>query len=329
MEPATVIGLVTALFETFADGHEDYSSWKRKRASGNHYHGRGLASPPCALSTLLLISGPQIKDTYDKAVQALGTDFSTGDAWCRSTLWSQLNILSDRVAILHRAAGASVSVALDLADAVQVCEGVRRASLRALIDQYSRLAVGRPIPKALAVPKPNLTPHRLVQSTDINLSRDDDRMTMITAITASTDQLRFQSEPPSPPPTPKVPEQTTDEPGPSRRPANSVFALFCPEALGLQVNTKKKIPATAECNCGYSWKHLLTDSKDALRLKEGFQLTVRFLVKSHHSKDGYGCVLCTSSGKSEKYDGIEQLRDHINASHTKWQLLHDTDCRAS
>lgn len=79
MEPATVIGLVTALVETFADGHDDYSSWKRKRASSNHYQGRGLASSPCALTTLLLISGPQIKDTYDKAVHVLGTDFSTGD----------------------------------------------------------------------------------------------------------------------------------------------------------------------------------------------------------------------------------------------------------
>lgn len=329
MEPATVIGLVTALVETFADGHEDYSSWKRKRAASNHYQGRGLTSPPCALSTLLLISGPQIKETYDKAVQVLGSDFSTGDAWCRSTLWAQLNILSDRVASLHRAAGASASITLDLADAVQVCEGVRRASLRALAEQYTRLATGRPIPKALAIPKPNRTPHRLAQSTALNLIREDDRLTTITAITASTDQLRFQSEPPSPPPTPKVPDQAADEAGPSHRPANSVFALFCPEALTLQVDTKKKLPATATCGCGYTWRSLMADSKDTLRLKEGFRLTVRFLVKSHHSRDGYGCVLCTSSGKSEKYENVEHLRDHINASHTKWQLLHDADCRAS
>lgn len=79
MEPATVVGLVTALVETFSDGHDDYSSWKRKRASGNHYHGRGSALPPCALATLLSISGSQIKETYDQAVAILGNDFATGD----------------------------------------------------------------------------------------------------------------------------------------------------------------------------------------------------------------------------------------------------------
>ncbi|KAL2202897.1 hypothetical protein CC79DRAFT_1337553 [Sarocladium strictum] len=150
-------------------------------------------------------------------------------------------------------------------------------------------------------------------------------MTTITTLTASTDQLRFQSEPPSPPPTPKVPDSTS-EAGRSHRPTNSVFALFCPEALGLQVDTKKPLSAEGECACGYTWRALIANSKDVLGLKEGFRLTIRYLVKSHHSKDSYACVLCTSSGKSEKYHGVEQLRDHINASHTKWQLLHDTDC---
>lgn len=79
MEPATVIGLVTALVETFTDAHDDFTTWKRKRAEANHYQGRGRQFAPCALSTLLLTSGPQIKDTYDKASQALGIDFSTGD----------------------------------------------------------------------------------------------------------------------------------------------------------------------------------------------------------------------------------------------------------
>lgn len=97
----------------------------------------------------------------------------------------------------------------------------------------------------------------------------------------------------------------------------------------MQVDTKRQLPTAAKCSCGYTWNDLLADPMDSLRLKEGFRLTVRFLVKSHHSIDGYGCVLCTSSGKSEKYEGVEHLRDHINASHTKWQLLHDADCGAS
>ena len=248
--------------------------------------------------------------------------------WCRSTLWAQLNILSERVASLHRAAGSSGGAVLDLADAIQICEGVRRASLRALAEQYSRLAAARPIPKALAIPKPNRTPHRLNQPTEQSLTREDDRMT---TLTGSSDQLHFQSEPPSPPLTPKGSISRADDldTGRSHRPTNSVFALFCPEALCLQVDTKKELPAAAECRCGYAWADLASGPEEALKLKEGFRLTLRFLIKSHQNKRGYGCVLCTSSGRSEKYEGVGQLREHINASHTKWQLLHDADCRTS
>lgn len=53
-------------------------------------------------------------------------------------------------------------------------------------------------------------------------------------------------------------------------------------------------------------------------------MTPRFLGKSH-CEGGFGCVLCTSSGRTETYAKVEALRDHINASHTKWQMLHDRD----
>lgn len=245
-------------------------------------------------------------------------------ARCRSNLWAQLNILSDRVANLHRAAAASFSVVLDLADAVQVCEGVRRASLHALAEQYQRLAAGRPIPKALAIPKPKSMRNRTVRRTEPSLIEEDDRMT--TAMTTTSDQLRFQSEPPSPPLTPKI-EITSNASESSTRPTNSVFALFCAEALSLQVNPKQSIPGTPACSCGYVWD---TDRDEARKtstlLKEGFRMRARFLAKSHHGEHAFGCVLCTSSGKSDMYDSVERLRDHINASHSKWQLLHDADC---
>jgi hypothetical protein len=51
MEPATVIGLVTALAETYSDGFDDYETWKARRTAENHYAGRGAATPVCALAT--------------------------------------------------------------------------------------------------------------------------------------------------------------------------------------------------------------------------------------------------------------------------------------
>jgi hypothetical protein len=79
MEPATVIGLVTALAETYSDGFDDYETWKTKRTAENHYAGRGAATPFCALATSLAISGSQIRATYDKALSIVGADFATGD----------------------------------------------------------------------------------------------------------------------------------------------------------------------------------------------------------------------------------------------------------
>jgi hypothetical protein len=78
--PTTVIGLVTALVQTYAGGLDLYTQWKRRRAQQNHYRRqRGNAVPTCALSTSLGVSGPQIKETYDIAFAIVGSEFSTGD----------------------------------------------------------------------------------------------------------------------------------------------------------------------------------------------------------------------------------------------------------
>jgi hypothetical protein len=74
---------------------------------------------------------------------------------------------------------------------------------------------------------------------------------------------------------------------------------------------------------------------DSLLLKDGFRMTRRFLAKSHCEPRGqrpygmrYGCVLCTSTGWTETHETAEHLRVHINASHIKWQMLHDRDLTA-
>jgi hypothetical protein len=156
---------------------------------------------------------------------------------------------------------------------------------------------------------------------------DDDRLT--TAMTVCSGPLRFQSEPPSPPPTPKVSDIPFDTHGPTLRPKNSVFAIFCPEAMTLQVNLQKAPPTKGSCECGFRWQPRSTQDKEPLLLKEGFKLTDRYLAKSHVGRNAYGCVLCTSRGKSEKFKGARLLKDHINACHSKWQLLHDVDCRVT
>ncbi|KEY65691.1 hypothetical protein S7711_11163 [Stachybotrys chartarum IBT 7711] len=344
MEPATVIGLVTALVETYADGFDDYTTWKSKRMVANHYVGRGGRVPYCALATSLAVSGSQIKATYDKALSIVGSDFSTGDAYCRSLLWAQLNVLSHRVANLHRAA-VSTSPLVDLADVIQVSEGVRQLSLHALMDLYRRTALGRPIPKTLTLPLPRIPSHHAHRASPVpsarpymdegaevddaeTLAETNDDDTETTSMTVYSGPLRFQSEPPSPPPTPKVSDAIFEASGPTLRPNNSVFALFCPEAMNLQVNLQKRLPGVDKCSCGYSWR-TRSDDREALVLKEGFKLTERYLAKSHVGSDAYGCVLCTSSGRSERYEGARHLRDHINTCHTKWQLLHDADCRAT
>ncbi|KAK7753048.1 hypothetical protein SLS62_004998 [Diatrype stigma] len=97
-----------------------------------------------------------------------------------------------------------------------------------------------------------------------------------------------------------------------------------------------------KCRCGYDWYGWLTtttttaadgsgngDENPNLNLvvKDGFRMTPRFLGKSHCEGEngGFGCVLCTSGGRTATYADANALRDHINAAHTKWQMLHDLD----
>lgn len=297
---------------------------------------------------------------------------------CRSMLWSQLNVLSDRVANLHRAAAATTWAIVDLADATQVCEDVRRASLHALADQYQRIVAGRPIPKSLGVARPRLRSNPSAQSDEslrpaapnqiahtltppkhqmryqisqihrpqsqviqrkpppqrqYSLRRyqqpspptdNDEQM----SADYNNDALHIHNEPPSPPLTPKTSDNRSDSSvsTTSTRPANSVFAQFCAEAMSLQVDTKRPVPGDPHCACGYEWH---VGRRDAVPLKEGFRLTHRYLAKSHVGPQGFGCVLCTSTGRSGRFESVEELREHVDASHTKWQLLHDQDCRAS
>ncbi|KAH7324375.1 hypothetical protein B0I35DRAFT_424027 [Stachybotrys elegans] len=295
-------------------------------------------------------------------------DESATVAYCRSLLWGQLNLLSHCVANLHRAA-ASTSAQVDLAQAIQVSEAVRQSSLLALVDLYQRIARTRSIAKTLTMPMPRVRAHHrwrmaprsvaaedkgnskhqnsiakdaVVEVTEPRIVHDEEEADddddsddtyedddQTTAMTDYSGPLLFQSEPPSPPPTPKAPEDTTEVFATILRPNNSVFALFCPEAMGLQVNLKRTLPTASTCSCGYRWQPRSSDKRASmLLLKEGFKLTERFLAKSHLGPNMYGCVLCTSRGRSERYTGTDHLKEHINASHTKWQLLHDADCRA-
>lgn len=206
------------------------------------------------------------------------------------------------------------------------------------------MAVGRSIPQHLPVPKPrsrqsSLLSRRSGSFIDSN-NDDDDKMTIC------TDQPRFQSEPPSPPPTPPdsklivsdvasifapstlAPSEAAGGGGDASavlRPKVSVFSMFCPKAMVLQVDLSKPIPEYKSCTCGYRWKPVLPEKKDFIVLKEGFCMSNRFLAKSHSDKDVYGCILCVSSGQTETYDSSQSLAAHINSCHTKWQILHERD----
>ena len=97
MDAATVIGLVTALVETYADGSSDYEAWRSRRLSVNHYEGRGRQHSPCALSISLAVSGGQIKETYGLAKAAIGPDFATGDGTINSHPASCLSLFALRL----------------------------------------------------------------------------------------------------------------------------------------------------------------------------------------------------------------------------------------
>ncbi|OHF04685.1 hypothetical protein CORC01_00156 [Colletotrichum orchidophilum] len=367
MEATTVDGAVSALKELYAEGTEHYIHWKRKRTLGNHYCRKSESGVrrdviTCALSISLELARNQIEETYDIATGLVGTDFSTGDTSSRDMLSNQLFNLSSRVSHLRRVSGESTLTGLlNISDIIQTSESVRIASVQALAALYHRLAAGRPdIPEYLPIPKPRSRQTRPASrcsgsSRDNNRSsavkdedndedhaeEDDD---MSTTMTISTDQAPFQSEPPSPPPTPPTPKAVVSDAvsifAPSEAgttsttdsaflsPKVSVFSMFCPEAITLQVDLSKPIPdGPKRCKCGYRWNPLLPGNKDYIVLKDGFRMSSRFLAKSHTDRNVFACCLCVPTGTTDNYESADALRAHINLSHRKWQILHDRDIR--
>ncbi|KAI3550720.1 hypothetical protein CPAR01_16668 [Colletotrichum paranaense] len=316
----------------------------------------------CALSISLELARNQIEETYDIATVLIGTDFSTGDTPCRDMLSNQLFNLSSRVSHLRRVSSdSSLTGILNISDIIQTSESVRIASVQALGALYHRLAAGRPdIPEHLPISKPrsrhtrpisqyssssSTNNHSIISQDEDDDDEDeeeeeDDDMSM--TMTISTDQAPFQSEPPSPPPTPPTPKAIASDAvsifAPSEadttsttasaflRPKVSVFSMFCPEAMTLQVDLSKPIPdAPKRCKCGYRWNPLLPGNKDYIVLKDGFRMSSRFLAKSHSDRNMFACCLCVPTGTTDNYESADALRAHINLYHRKWQILHDRD----
>lgn len=327
---------------------------------------------------------------------------------CRGALLASLELLQSQVEALHAAARRD-SGPLGLLEVIRASEAVRISTLRALAEQYQRVAVDRLVPRELPIRQPpSRRPSALHKSIEAvggddsspemlgygnraeemngsdsgaddtgdaargngkedegtggDKNHDEDVSVHLTAShnTAGSSKSPFQSEPPSPPQTPKiVPDDLqstcTSELGP--RPRASVFSVFCPEAMEYQVDLRKAMPSPSSASrpgkkqktccsrCGYRWDGTgnggcagrrdstfmssMSNNKPAtatsIAIKHGFQLTPRFLGKSHCQSGGFGCVLCTSSGATGVYDTVESLRDHINTSHDKWQMLHERD----
>ncbi|KAI2605582.1 hypothetical protein GGR54DRAFT_633525 [Hypoxylon sp. NC1633] len=342
MDLSTVGGVVEALVATYAAGLEHHIRWQRRKWQENHYQTRSEGNPGggniCALSTSMSFSGRKIKEAFDGGVDILGDGFATGDDPCRESMQNDLERLQERVYALRRAARAE-DRPLQLFEAVCVSESVRLSCLAALANQYKRVAVGRLVPRILpgsyqrsrlSATVPEESAAKPVDDEDA-AKGDAAQGTQLSSRTATSIVSPYlQPDPPSPPPTPKfIPDDlqstcTSATSGYGPRPKNSVFSIFCPEALKLQVNPRKTMPKRHDCRCGYDWTGEHTRDKTATTAKEGFQITPRFLGKSH-CEGGFGCVLCTSSGRTETYANVHDLRDHINISHDKWQLLHDRD----
>ncbi|KAI0108909.1 hypothetical protein GGR51DRAFT_113653 [Nemania sp. FL0031] len=254
---------------------------------------------------------------------------------------------------------------LPLSEIISASEAVRISSVTALHKQYQRLVVGRLMPRVLPAPKRSSTAERgdeegmigheaeLIdaeqqqQQQQLQLQQQQQQQQQQTPTDRHRTSLKRLSrnsssntniEPPSPPPTPTRVSKERQDPdvqstysrivaaGSDPRPKNSVFSVFCPEAMKYQVDLEKALPVEGtKCRCGYDWNAAHgTDDRAAVVIRDGFRITPRFLGKSHCEK-GLGCVLCTSSGRTETFGSVEGLRAHINSSHTKWQLLHDRD----
>ncbi|KAI1452011.1 hypothetical protein F4805DRAFT_56395 [Annulohypoxylon moriforme] len=336
MDLSTVGGVVEALVATYLAGLEYYTKWQERKWQENQYKVHSKANPcggnACALSTSLSFSARKVKEAFDGGMDILGDAFATGDEICRSALQSELEYLQERIYVLYQEIRAE-NRPLDLFEAVRASECVRVSVLAALTGQYKRVAVGRLVPLVLPGSQQRSRLSATIEEETVKPGDDgggayDDLIEcahVSYGIGSTSTSPYMQSEPPSPPPTPKQnPDGTHTSTMSTLRPRNSVFSMFCPEALKYQVNPQKTMPKRRNCKCGYDWNGIHTEDQMALMVKEGFLITARFLGKSHCDA-GFGCVLCTSSGRTETYSNVESLKDHINASHTKWQMLHDRD----
>lgn len=206
-----------------------------------------------------------------------------------------------------------------------VSEAVRVSSLAALHKQYQRLVVGRLVPGGLSPPKRSSSnilerdeargeETRHETETDLDAAQEltptEPRRTSLKRL--SRNSSATNCDPPSPPLTPtRVSKERPGHDGQSvcartatgsdPRPKNSVFSVFCPEALKYQVDLEKALPVDGvKCWCGYDWKAAACAAEKAASvIKDGFRITPRFLGKSHCA-DGLGCVLCTVSSSAHR-----------------------------
>ncbi|KAK8075849.1 hypothetical protein PG997_010512 [Apiospora hydei] len=386
MDLDTVGDLVTALVSTYDDGLECYTRWQRKQGQANHYRGhsrRGQVSDSgsCGLSTSLMVSASRLRQVYDSGVDVLGDTFSTGDSkthrhhqQCRGSLQASLEMLQAHVEALHSAARRD-NAPLGLFEMIRASEAARISSLRALAEQYQRVAVGRLVPSELPIRQPPPRRPSAEPSSPVEIDAETDFAPELAGYDDGAegriwnDGCRRHEQHAIPPPCQIATVSATDAQGDSPddlqstctsefgpRPRASVFSVFCPEAMKYQVDLQKATPLSSSSSslsafhrkrdtccsqCGYRWNGNGNDGGDsrdpmsssnnrkkaafATTIKDGFQLTPRFLGKSHCGTGGFGCVLCTSSGRTDVYESVERLRDHINASHDKWQMLHERD----
>jgi hypothetical protein len=168
------------------------------------------------------------------------------------------------------------------------------SSLAALHQQYQRVVVGRLVPREL--PKP-------AELSSTEYPDAEEMCDTVVNVPQATSQQTSHCKPPSPPPTPTCiskPQQNNVQStyllaGLGPRPKNSVFSVFCPEAMKYQVDLEKTLPKKGTmCRCGYEWNSTGKEDRAAIVIKDGFRITSRFLGKSHLEK-GLGCVLCTVS----------------------------------
>ncbi|KAI0513042.1 hypothetical protein F5B22DRAFT_648136 [Xylaria bambusicola] len=351
----TVGHVVAALLDSYGAALECYAGWRRRQRARNHYYYRttttstatndgntkgdtksGKETTFSAAGTSLSISKLKIEEAFQSGVDVLGDEFVYGDA------------------ALQRAIEGGEYYPLPLGEVTRVSEAMRISTLAALQKQYQRLVVGRLAPRAVSPPQnisisgnashvddtashePGVDPATPTQVPDHHLMKSSVDKDSNSTVSNSNNNPR---EPPSPPTTPT---QISKEPSLNQesestyswstarfgdaRPKNSVFSVFCPEAMKYQVDLEKALPIDgARCRCGYVWNAgCRAEDRATMVIKDGFHITPRFLGKSH-CNNGLGCVLCTSNGRIETFGSVEGLRTHINSSHSKWQLLHDRD----